>query len=758
MNYLPHDEAVASGLGVDAGGLDATESQRVVDILNEELSVLLKMGPRDFWREVARNDSLLEFIDSYLQYRHRWYDFPHRGAKGMVAGVIVGETELCRRVFMVLYRMSSNRDPGASASDCLSMKDHTALLQEKKLLDLPKLLDICAIYGHENGELTKSLVTNAIKAQPKLQDILSTVVSHFLSIFHTMHQRCSSSLEVLVASGGHEDHGHGQLYKDFLEVMDFINDAVVTLDAFADAFRSAALHFSISFDMSYGSDELLGTLAKLHDSLLPSLQQGLTLVSNSRSNALQNISGCELQNIVLSLKMLSIRIVSLGWKLVDFCYLSDEPIEDSLLQTTTKMFPATVEDPSIRGDIIVQTFTEINGEALCHFQDNTCGGTFLQNLQKKYEILSRIGSLRDSGWISMDEDQFQYLAQIAKPHSKKTQDNVPTLQISSQNHKTHMDEDAIIMESKISQIKDLLPDYGKGFLSACLDVYNHNPEEVIQRILEGTLHGDLLSLDTSMEQILPPKSSPSHSRSDKGKGVLVMESASQSSIALLAKKDPGRETKGPISSSSTYGRFTRKSNEDSLDSAVLDSKSAKDSVRAAVLAAEQEYEDEYDDSFDDLGLSVVESGYEETENLSDSINSRPGKSWGSENESSSQNSSSRWGSQKKPQFYVKDGKNYSYKISGSVGVSNAHEAAVINQAQKETIHGLGRGGNIPLGAMKKVTDAEEQDDESSGLAENVGRGNSNHRGRGGGSRGRGGRNHYHKDRAMKKHFQGLGGF
>lgn len=136
---------------------------------------------------------------------------------------------------------------------------------------------------------------------------------------------------------------------------------------------------------------------KLHESLLPALQQGLTLIANSRSDALQNISGGELNDIFLSLKMLSIRIVSLGWKLVDFCYLSDEPIEDSLLQTITKMLPATVEDPSIRGDIIVQTFKEINGEAFDNFQGNMYGGTFLQNLQKNYKILSRIGSLRDSG-------------------------------------------------------------------------------------------------------------------------------------------------------------------------------------------------------------------------------------------------------------------------------------------------------------------------------------------------------------------------
>lgn len=54
---------------------------------------------------VAGDSSLHEFLDSFLKFRSRWYDFPHHGAKGIVAGVIVGELELCHRVFMVLYRM-----------------------------------------------------------------------------------------------------------------------------------------------------------------------------------------------------------------------------------------------------------------------------------------------------------------------------------------------------------------------------------------------------------------------------------------------------------------------------------------------------------------------------------------------------------------------------------------------------------------------------------------------------------------------------
>lgn len=753
MSYLPQDEAVASGLGADAGGLDAEESQAVVDLLNDDLSRILKLSPRDFWKEVARNDSLHELLDSYLQFRNRWYDFPHRESRKTVAGVIVGELELCRRVFMVLYRISSNKDPGAPVSESLSMKDHTALLQEKKLLDLPKLLDICAIYGHENGELTRSLVTNAMKAQPRLLENINAVVSHFLSIAHTMHQRCSSSLEALISSGGLEDHRQGQLYKDFLEVMDFINDAIVTLDAFADAYKPAALYFSISFEMSCGNEDLLSTLARLHDLLLPSLQQGLTVVSNTRVDGAQ--SGDVLSSIVISLKMLSMRIVQFGWKLLDFCYLNNELVEDSLLQTTTKMFPAKVDDPAIRGDILVQTLKEINGEVPYHLQENHNAGTFIQNIEKDYKLLSRIGSLRSKGWFFMDEDQFQYLSQIATPPHSKFWGREPGVSISSMNEKVHVDDDAVIMESKISQIKDLFPDYGKGFLSACLVVYDQNPEEVIQRILEGNLHEDLLLLDTSLEHISSPKSASR--RSDKGKGVLL-ESASQNS-SLPTKVDlvmGDRHSDGPSSTSShSFGRYTRKSKDDSPDSEVLDSRTAKDAIKSAVLAVEYEYEDEYDDSFDDLGLSVAESGFEEAEVLSDRMSSLQGKSLGSETDSSSRNSSSRWSSQKKPQFYVKDGKNYSYKVAGSIGVSSAQAAAVVNQAQKEMIHGLGRGGNIPLGAVKQLMDAEEQDDQIPDGAENVGRGSSNSRGRGG--RRGGGGNHYRKDRAMKKHFSGLGG-
>lgn len=51
LTYLPQDEAVAAGLGADEGGFDPIESQRVVDLLSRELSRLLKLKPKEFWKE-----------------------------------------------------------------------------------------------------------------------------------------------------------------------------------------------------------------------------------------------------------------------------------------------------------------------------------------------------------------------------------------------------------------------------------------------------------------------------------------------------------------------------------------------------------------------------------------------------------------------------------------------------------------------------------------------------------------------------------
>ncbi|KAL0368948.1 UNVERIFIED_CONTAM: Activating signal cointegrator 1 complex subunit [Sesamum calycinum] len=726
--YLPQDEAVAAGLGPE-GGLDPVEAQRVVDLLNRELSRLLKLHPRDFWREgakgiavillawivdfpdsqplkcskiVSADESLNAFLESFLKFRSRWYDFPHRGARGTVAGVIVGEFELCRRVFMVLYRLSSNRDPGAKAADTLSPKDHAALLQEKKLLDLPKLLDICAIYCHENEDLTDTYCDKCNEGAAHIQDEFPVLLSHFL-IIQTMYQRCSSSLEapsavaylVLFSSGGHQDQGSSRLHYDYLEVMDFINDSVVSLDSFVNAYKHSAVHFSSPVESSYGNEELLTTLARLHDSLLPSLQKGFNTILGTVEDRNKETSSDLLSNVFTSLKMLSTRIAKLGWKL--------------LISALSVMRHS-------------RTIRDLTGHHT-HVPAVRTWGTFIQKIQKNHNIMNRIELLQKTGWLSMDDEQYQFLSGIMMnpPQADVKEKNSTSFPVAGKKMQT--DEDAAIIESKISQIRELFPEYGRGFLVACLEAYNHDAEEVIQRILEGTLHEELQSLDITLETIPPSKSAPSMSRHDKGKGKLVeSEITPPEIVAPTTVNTQAGVSSG--SSSSSAGRFVRKNTGDLSDFQTLNAKKEKELAKTAALISQLEYEDEYDDSFDDLGLSVGDSGFDEPETLGDKMGSHRGRGVETDGGSSTSNADAqKWNSRKKPQFYVKDGKNYSYKVEGSVAVTSSAEAKLVNQAQKELIHGLGRGGNIPLGAVQRLTESkEDQQNDEPNMNEVGGRG------------------------------------
>lgn len=397
----------------------------------------------------------------------------------------------------------------------------------------------------------------------------------------------------------------------------------------------------------------------------------------------------------------------------------------------------------------------------------------------------------------MEDEQLQYLSMIML-HSADTVSikESPLLLTDGGSTKELMDEDAVVMQSKISQIKDIFPEYGNGFLAACLEAYNQNPEEVIQRILEGILHEDLQRLDTSLETMPQPKTAPTLRSKDKGKGKLIESDTSSS--AIYTEQPITRPSLPASSASSTaVGRFVRKPKDDTPSYKILDARKESDRERNAALLLQYEYDDEYDDSFDDLGLSVAESGTEE----SGAFGNRAGSA-GSE-----PSDAPKWGSRKNPQFYVKDGKNYSYKVAGAVAVANANEASLVNEAEGDKILGLGRGGNIPLGAVRKLTEYQAQRDEKGQSNVNVnanaytsdgrengrnwrggrgrGRGtaireqpqeksnesnnnsevtteaeNGGGRGRGRGRRGGGGggRNHNHKDRAMKKHIASVSGF
>jgi activating signal cointegrator complex subunit 2 len=148
---------------------------------------------------------------------------------------------------------------------------------------------------------------------------------------------------------------------------------------------------------SHGVEELLNTLSRLHDSLLPALLQGLKVISKSQSIGETSPNGI-ISNVALGIKMLSKRTVKFGWRLLHYCYLNDQ-IRENDAQASTKMFPAKVEDPMVRGDILVQTLKDINREVSLSSQVNH-GNTFLEALELEFQLVSRVSTIQNKGMQS----------------------------------------------------------------------------------------------------------------------------------------------------------------------------------------------------------------------------------------------------------------------------------------------------------------------------------------------------------------------
>lgn len=253
----------------------------------------------------------------------------------------------------------------------------------------------------------------------------------------------------------------------------------------------------------------------------------------------------------------------------------------------------------------------------------------------------------------MDDVQYDYFLSLV---TRRQAPQLSNGKGSSQNEDKDQDEKEIMLQSNISQVKDLFPDYGDGFVALCLEAYDNDPEKVISRILEDKLHPDLASLDIKLTTKPSRKVEPSRDKGKgkaieeprvehKGKGVIGYDSGGTSAILSspivngsatgVGREGTSREKQSSASATTedaskaeavdaNQGRYIRRSKQDvSTFNQVMDRREIM-SYSATVRAGKQyEYDDEYDDSFDDLaGTYAADVDEEETENLADKTKTR----------------------------------------------------------------------------------------------------------------------------------------
>ena len=103
----------------------------------------------------------------------------------------------------------------------------------------------------------------------------------------------------------------------------------------------------------------------------------------------------------------------------------------------------------------------------------------------------------------------------------------------------------VFLEKQVETVRAILPDYGRGFIAACLKHYKMNLELTVSHVMEGSLPYELATLDSTQDIIMPAEGERELEHTNGG-----------------ARKKGREQNKAPRETDMRRGNVHRKGNED----------------------------------------------------------------------------------------------------------------------------------------------------------------------------------------------------
>lgn len=319
-------------------------------------------------------------------------------------------------------------------------------------------------------------------------------------------------------------------------------------------------------------------------------------------------------------------------------------------------------------------------------------------------------------------------------------------------------------QAQVADLRELLPGYGDGFLTAALHYSNWSSEAAVNCLLEGQLPAALAALDPSLSTWTPPQPPAG-----------MMPSWTDAAAAAAATARALHTHPPELPSAAARAHMVPRPGVDRRTGRVLQALEGHVRATTKAMAAElqYEYDDEYDDSFDDL-VGPGADGVADAEGEDGSERGAQDQGRGVAQPPPAQAGRGRGPARER--LWVLDGRVYAYpkpgaqEVAGRAGAEAALQEAAIAAQQ---IHGLGPGGNVPLPAAPPPAQQQQQQAQTQRSRGEAHRGG----GRGGGGTnaspavpggsGRGSgyahkeahksavANHHRKDRALSKQSRGM---
>uniref|UniRef100_A0A3B4CKI6 CUE domain-containing protein n=2 Tax=Pygocentrus nattereri TaxID=42514 RepID=A0A3B4CKI6_PYGNA len=483
----------------DSSPAKVEEFLEQAQFISEDLEWLLALPHDKFWCQVVFDESLQKCLDSYLRNAPRGIDFASLSSSPAVAEM---QRSLHRSIFMVFLRMATHKE---SKDNFITPAVFGEIIYDNFLFDIPKILDLCVLFGRGNTQLMHKMIENIFNQQPSYYGDLNETVPSIIQVFDTILEKCGLQSEETGASEPVKLNTQPRrtpmtmTEEDLADLVLYLCDTCTTIHSFLDIFPEACSTFH-----QHG---FLNRLSSFYEMAVPDLEKALTK---------RNFDKCLQEDL---------------WRRV--CHSRRRMVE-----ITHLLLQHTCLQPILEGSEHTASFVEDFLQTFSAFLQEK---RFLADYDEQFPVADDI-SLLQQAFPHLDDTRTSYLLQAVEsawdsigkkrpvtassanqsgdPVSKAYPDIRPALMEAAGGGATIGEErrgaEAMVdipckgangavctvsageLESLLSHIRDLLPDLGEGFLLACLEEYGYDSELVINNILEDKLAPELNKLDRAM--------------------------------------------------------------------------------------------------------------------------------------------------------------------------------------------------------------------------------------------------------------------
>ena len=191
--------------------------------VDADLGWLLRRKAHRFWSQICHDDGLHQWLESLLETFPRSHE-----PNSEVALVESRQQQLLHRLFLVFVRLCTYKE---STTDFFTPEYYGNMIYDKFLIEVPKILDICVLFGPCNPMITSRMVGNIFRCQPQYLEDLVTAGETMSAAMDSVGEQ----FQALQHSSCSSDPGPAA------DLVSYVGDIASTLAALMEAHQPAGL-------------------------------------------------------------------------------------------------------------------------------------------------------------------------------------------------------------------------------------------------------------------------------------------------------------------------------------------------------------------------------------------------------------------------------------------------------------------------------------------------------------------------------------